>query len=100
MHDNDLPDDLIDAPDLLVPPHLLARLFDLLSGTWYPDASEQQAMDEHLSTCSFCRVGLIILLSVSEAVDRENGEDGAAAHALLERWTQLHRKLEQREKER
>jgi hypothetical protein len=85
-----------DEPDLSLPPHMLPQLFELLSGGWMPDEAQQQAMEAHLYICSWCRVTLLYLLSVAEEADRQTGEDGAAAHALLERWVALHHRLEER----
>lgn len=95
------PDDaMLDGPDLSLPPHILPQLFELLAGGSLPDANEQQEMEAHLFTCSWCRVTLLYLLSVAESADQETGADPAPAHALLERWVELHHRLEARQKER
>lgn len=93
-------DETMEFPDLFAPPHVLPQLFEWLSGGWMPDTTQQQEMEQHLFTCSYCRTALLYLLSVAEEADRHTGEDPAPAHALLERWANLHHRLEERQKER
>ena len=89
-----------DSPDLSLPPHMLPQLFELLAGGSLPDPDEQDALTLHLFACTYCRVTLLYLLSVAEEADRENGEDTVPAHALLERWVDLHHRLEERQADR
>lgn len=88
------PDETLEAPDLSLPPHVLPQLFEMFAGGSLPNAAAQQEIEAHLLTCSWCRVTLLYLLSVSEEADRRTGADPASAHALLERWADLHRRLE------
>lgn len=96
MNESPNPDETLENPDLSLPPHVLPQLFELLAGGWMPDAREQQELEAHLLTCSWCRVTLLYLLSVAEEADRQTGADAAPAHALLEQWADLHRRLEAR----
>jgi len=96
MEENGPHDELLEPPDLLVPPHLLPQVFDLLIGAWHPDADQQRQMEAHLLTCSYCRVALITLLCVAEEADRRTGAP-SPAHALLASWAALHRRLEQQQ---
>lgn len=89
-----------ESPDLSLPPHVLPHLFELLAEGSFPDAAQQDSLTLHLFICSWCRVTLLYLLSVAEEADQQSGVDSAPAHALLERWVDLHRRLEAREKER
>jgi len=97
MMEENRPYELGEPPDLLAPPHLLAQVFDLLIGQWHPDSVEQHEMGLHLFTCSYCRVALITLLCVAEEADRQTGASDEQAHALRERWSALHRHLEQQQ---
>ena len=86
-----------ESPDLLLPPHVLPQLFELLAGGSFPDAAQQDALTLHLFACAWCRVTLLYLLSVAEEADQQSGADAAPAHALLERWVDLHHRLEERQ---
>lgn len=98
--ENDAFDEMLDGPDLSLPPHILPQLFELLAGGSLPDANAQDTMTMHLYACSWCRVTLLYLLSVAEEADQQSGADPTPAHALLEQWVELHHTLEARQKER
>ncbi|MGB8347673.1 MAG: hypothetical protein WCD86_22510 [Ktedonobacteraceae bacterium] len=97
MEENGPHNALGELPDLLIPPHLLPQVFDLLIGAWHPDAAQQQQMEAHLFTCSSCRIALITLLCVAEEADQQAGTPNAPAHTLRERWITLHCRLEQQQ---
>ena len=59
-------DDVI--PDLLVSPHIVNELFNIVIGEWQPDSTQQEQMVEHLRGCEYCRKALLVLLSADSGV--------------------------------
>src|SRR5947209_5735300 len=84
-------------PDLLVPPHIVDKLFHLVVGEWQPDPSQQEQLIAHFTECSYCRTILIVLLSAEQEYDRLNGEPETSAHNLLKRFIALHHEIEAQE---
>ncbi len=81
-------------PDLLVPPHIVDKLFHLVAGEWQPDASQQEQLVVHLMECRYCRTTLIILLSADQENERLNGTPEAPVHELLTRFATIHHEIE------
>ena len=66
-------------PDLLVPPHVIDKLFQLVAGEWQPDPSQQEQLVAHLKECSYCRTALIILLAAEQEDERSNSSPESSA---------------------
>ena len=81
-------------PDLLVPPHIVDKLFHLVAGEWQPDASQQEQLVVHLTECRYCRTTLIVLLSADQEDERLNRSQEAPAHDLLTRFVSIHHEIE------
>ena len=88
------------CPDLLVPPHIVGKLIDLIVGEWQPDPSQQEQLVAHLTECHFCRTALIVLLSAGQEYERSSGYPEAPARNLLMRFVMIHHEIEAQEYER
>ncbi len=77
-------------PDLLVPPHIVDKLFHLVTGEKQPDPSQLEQMAAHLTECSYCRTMLIVLLSTEQEYERLNHPDETCAHDLLTQVAEIH----------
>jgi hypothetical protein len=82
-------------PDLLVPPHVLDKLFQLVAGEWQPDPIEQEQLVAHFMECPYCRTALIVLLSAE--LEGEGPE--SSVRSLLTRFVALHQEIEAQEYE-
>jgi hypothetical protein len=81
-------------PDLLVPPHIVDKLFHLIVSEWQPDPSQQEQLIAHFTECSYCRTVLIVLLSAEQEYDRLNDESEAPVRDLLKRFVTIHHEIE------
>ncbi len=81
-------------PDLLVPPHIVDKLFHLVAGEWQPDPSQQEQLVVHLTECPYCRTFLIVLLSAEQEYERLNNYPEAPARNLLTRFVTIHHEIE------
>ena len=81
-------------PDLLVPPHIVGKLFHLVAGEWKPDASQQEQLVVHLTECHYCRTALIVLLSADQGYERLNSSPETPAHNLLMQFVTIHHEIE------
>jgi len=81
-------------PDLLVPPHIVDKLFHLVAGEWQPDLSQQEQLVVHLMECRYCRTALIVLLSADQEYERLNSTSEAPVHDLLTRFATIHHEIE------
>ena len=88
------------CPDLLVPPHIVGKLIDLIVGEWQPDPSQQEQLVAHLTECHFCRTALIVLLSARQEYERSSGYPEGPARNLLMRFVMIHHEIEAQEYER
>ena len=86
-------------PNLLVPPHIVDKLFQLIAGEWLPDASQQEQLVAHFMECSYCRTALIVLLSALQRDERSNSSPESSAHNLLTHFVSLHHEIEAHEYE-
>jgi hypothetical protein len=77
-------------PDMLVPPHIVDKLFHLVTGEKQPDSSQLEQMTAHLAECSYCRTMLIVLFSVEQEYERLNEPDETSAHDLLRQLGEIH----------
>ena len=82
-------------PDLLVPPHVVDKLFQLVAGEWQPDPTEQEQLAAHFMECLYCRTALIVLLSAE--LEEEGPE--SSARSLLMRFVAIHHEIEAQEYE-
>jgi len=82
-------------PDLLVPPHIVDKLFQLVAGEWRPDPAEQEQLAAHFMECPYCRTALIVLLS---AEPEEEGSE-SSVRSLLTRFVAIHHEIEAQEYE-
>src|SRR2546429_8996282 len=86
-------------PDLLVPPHVIDKLFQLVAGEWQPDPSQQEQLVAHLKECPHCRTALIILLAAEQEDERSNSSPESSARNLLTRVAAIHHEIEAQEYE-
>ena len=82
-------------PDLLVPPHVVDKLFQLVAGEWQPDPTEQEQLAAHFMECPYCRTALIVLLSAE--LEEEGPE--SSVRSLLTRFVAIHHEIETQEYE-
>ncbi len=87
-------------PDLLVPPHIVDKLFHLVAGEWQPDPSQQEQLVAHLTECCYCRTSLIVLLSADQEYERLNSTPEAPVHNLLTRFVTIHHEIEAQDYEK
>ncbi len=81
-------------PDLLIPPHIVGKLIDLVAGEWQPDPSQQEQLATHLTECHYCRTALIVLLSAGQECERSNSYPEGPARNLLMRFVTIHHEVE------
>ncbi len=81
-------------PDLLVPPHIVGKLFHLVMGEWQPDSSQQEQLVVHISECHSCRTSLLLLLTVVHEYERLNSYPVTSAHNLLRQFVTIHHEIE------
>jgi hypothetical protein len=81
-------------PELLIPPHIVDKLFHLVAGEWQPDPAQQEQLVAHLTECRYCRTSLIVLLSADQKYERLNSSQEAPVHNLLTRFVTIHHKIE------
>jgi len=86
-------------PDLLVPPHVVDKLIELLTGEWQPDSSQQEQLVAHLADCSYCRIVLIASLSAEQEDERAKNSPDSPLRDLLTRFIAIHHEIEAREYE-
>ena len=86
-------------PDLLVAPHIVGKLTDLVVGEWRPDPPQQEQLIAHLAECPYCRTALIVLLSAEQEYDRVNNYPEAPVHNLLNQFVTIHHEIEVQEYE-
>lgn len=82
------------GPDLLVPPHILSTLIELLGGDSLHNLTQQEQMIEHLSVCHYCRTAIVIVLNVAQEYDRRNNESETPSRDLLARFASISREIE------
>lgn len=82
------------GPDLLVPPHILPVLLEILGGDSQQILAQQEQLIAHLSVCHFCRTAVVIVLKVAQEYDRRNGESESPARDLLVRFANISREIE------
>jgi len=81
-------------PDLLIPPHIVGKLFHLVMGEWQPDSSQQEQLVEHVSECHYCRTSLLVLLTAEQEYERLNNYPETSAHNLLKQFVTIHHEIE------
>lgn len=81
-------------PDLLIPPHIVDKLFDLVAGKWQPDPAQQEQLVIHLIECPYCRTSLIVLLSADHEYERLTSYPEAPARNLLKQFVTIHHDIE------
>ena len=86
-------------PDLLVPPHIVGKLIQLVVGEWQPDPSQQEQLIAHITECRYCRIALIVLLSAEQEYERLNSFPEAPASKLLAQFVTIHHEIEAQEYE-
>ena len=85
--------------DLLVPPHIVDKLFHVFTGEWQPDSVQQGELVTHLTKCSPCRTLLITLLAATQNYEKSNGNDETFIDDLLARFVHIHHEIESQEYE-
>lgn len=86
-------------PDLLVSPHIVAKLIQLVVGEWQPDPVQQEQLIAHLTECPYCRTALIVLLSAEQEYEKLNISPESSARNLLARFVTIHHEIEAQEYE-
>jgi hypothetical protein len=81
-------------PDLLIPPHIVDKLFQLLAGEWQPDPSQQEQLVAHLMACRYCRTALIVRLAAEQEDERSNSSLESSASNLFTRFVAIHHEIE------
>lgn len=81
---------------LLVPPHIVNKLIDLLVGDWQPTNSEQQRLTIHLSECYDCRIALSILLVIRGEYEAKEGYPESFIQDLSAQFRTLREQIESR----
>ena len=82
------------SPDLLVPPHVLTRVFDVCVGAGDPAPGQQEHLVAHLGGCPYCRTAVIAQLCIAQVADRRSGNDDSQAGQVLGQFAHIHRALE------
>lgn len=85
------------GPDLLVPPHILPVLMELLAGDSPQGLSQQEQLYAHLATCHYCRTAVVFLLKVAQGYDRINNNSEEPIRDLLAHFENISREAEVRE---
>ena len=86
-------------PDLLVPPHVVDKLFQLVAGEWQPDPTEQEQLVAHFMECLYCRTALIVWLSAELEEESSKSSTESTVRSLLTRFVAIHHEIEAREYE-
>src|SRR5947207_15765916 len=86
-------------PDLLVPPHIVGKLTQLVVGDWQPDPAQQEQLIAHLTECPYCRTALIVLLSAEQEYEKLNDYPEVSARNLLAQFVTIHHEIEAQEYE-
>jgi hypothetical protein len=81
-------------PELLAPPHIVDKLFQLIAGAWQPNPSQQEQLVVHLSECAYCRTTLIVLLSADQDYQSFNTSPEAPVQKLLSQFVTIHHEIE------
>lgn len=85
------------GPDLLVPPHILSVLMELLAGDNPPDLSQQKQLFSHLATCHYCRTAVVFILKVAQGYDHINNNPDKPIRDLLTQFEYISCEAEARE---
>jgi hypothetical protein len=85
------------GPDLLVSPHVLPLLMEMLSGNRQQASVQQEQLMAHLLTCHYCRTAIIALQSVVQEYDRRNNHAAQPDRDLLVSLVHLSREIDARE---
>ncbi len=80
-------------PELLAPPHILDKLIDIVAGEWLADPFQLEELAAHLSVCSYCRTGLILLLRGEQKYEKQQNDPKSIAAKLLERVFTIHHEI-------
>jgi hypothetical protein len=88
------------SPDLLISPHIVPQLIDLIAGQSHAGNDLQEQLVSHLTECEACRTALIILLDVAREADRRSNLPERAASDVLARFVTIHQRLAAQEYER
>ena len=80
-------------PDLLVSPHIVNELFNIVIGEWQPDSTQQEQMVEHLRGCEYCRKALLVLLSADQEYEMSNNNTETSARKLLRQFETIHHEI-------
>src|SRR5260221_6057987 len=81
-------------PDLLVPPHVLPVLMELIGGEKHQALSQQEQLLTHLAICHYCRTAVVVLLSAAQEYDRRNNDPEEPTRDLLIRFANISREIE------
>jgi len=86
-------------PDLLVPPHIVDKLFHLVGGEWQPDPAQQEQLIAHFTECPYCRTALILLLTAEQEYESLNSYPETQARDLLTQFVTIHHEIDVQEYE-
>ncbi|MDQ2902132.1 MAG: hypothetical protein M3Y81_01085 [Chloroflexota bacterium] len=88
------------GPDLLIPPHVVPILMELLAGERQQALSQREHLLAHLATCHYCRTAVVFLLGTAQEYDHRNNDSEGPAHDLLVSFANISSAIEAREYER
>ena len=80
-------------PDLLVPPHIVDKLFQLVAGEWRLDPTEQEQLVAHFMECLYCRTALIVWLSAELEEESSKSSTESTVRSLLTRFVAIHHEI-------
>lgn len=85
------------GPDLLVPPHILPAVMELLAGDSPPDSLQQDHLLSHLAACHYCRTAIVFMLKVAQEYDRINNNAEEPVRDLLDQFVRISQEAEMQE---
>ncbi len=81
---------------LLVPPHIVDKLIDLLIDDWQPTPFEQEQLRVHLSECSDCCIAFSILLVIGGEYEARKDHSEKFIQDFSTQFRILHEQMEAR----
>lgn len=83
------------GPDLLVPPHILSLLMELLAGDSQQSLSQREHLLAHLAICNYCQTAVVLVLNIAQKYDRRSNDSEDPTRDLLMRFANISREIEE-----
>lgn len=80
--------------DLLMPPHIVGTLIDLVVDEWRPDPSQQEDLVTHFVACPYCRTTFIAVLSAVQRYEKLHDASETPIDDVLMRFVTIHHEIE------